>query len=328
MDTLRGLVLKSLLAVIPAMATCGFLSAASAQVNIRVGHGSAAEETLWLMKADPKVTPSQGKAYKLDFTLFRGTDKRFQAFEAGELDIATGSSHSVLMAASEGARFKIVATLSREGASGFSTRYMVKADSPIRSIADLKGRNVGINGARSSSELWARLALEKKGLDTRKDVSWIALPFPSQGEAVRAGKLDVGAFPQPFAAFEEKRGGLRTLFTSQDGVTRDEDLMVLLVTEKFAREQPAALRAFLADLVQATRHYVNQPKEARQALVSSKMVGIPLDVFLDMKDYERPLDARVDVESFRAMVADLNRFGFITKPVNPAAIIDNSFLPR
>jgi len=205
---------------------------------------------------------------------------------------------------------------------------MVKADSPIKSIADLKGRNVGINGARSSSELWARLALEKKGLDTRKDVTWIALPFPSQGEAVRAGKLDVGAFPQPVAAFEEKRGGLRTLFTSQDGVARDEDLMVLLVTEKFAREQPAALRAFLTDLVQATRHYVNQPRESRQALVTSKMVGIPLDVFLDMNDYERPLDARVDVESFRPMVADLNRFGFITKPVNPAAIIDNSFLPK
>lgn len=306
----------------------GVFPVASAQVNIRVGHGSAAEETLWLMKADPKVTPSQGKAYKLDFTLFRGTDKRFQAFEAGELDIATGSSHSVLMAASEGARFKIVATISREGASGFATRYMVKADSPIRSIADLKGRNVGINGARSSAELWARLAIEKKGLDTRKDVTWIALPFPSQGEAVRAGKLDVGAFPQPFAAFEEKRGGLRTLFTSQDGVARDEDLMVLLVTEKFAREQPAVLRAFLADLVQATRHYVSQPREARQALVSSKMVGIPLDVFMDMKDYERPLDGRVDIESFRSMVTDLTRFGFITKPVNPAAIVDNSFLPR
>lgn len=327
---MNGLIrfLRHPLAAAIAVASCFFTIAAQAQVTIRVGHGSAAEETLWLMKADPKVTPMQGKTYKLDYTLFRGTDKRFQAFEAGELDIATGSSHSVLMAASEGARFKVVATLSREGARGFATKYMVKADSPIRTIADLKGKNVGINGARSSAELWARLALEKNGLDTRKDVTWIALPFPSQGEAVRAGKLEVGAFPQPFAAFEEKRGGLRTLFTSQDGVSRDEDLMVLLVTEKFAKEQPAALRAFLADLVGATRHYVNQPREARQALVASKMVGIPLETFLEMKDYERPLDARVDMESFSTMVADLRRFGFVTKPVNLSAIIDNSFLPR
>jgi ABC-type nitrate/sulfonate/bicarbonate transport system substrate-binding protein len=303
-------------------------SAALAQVNIRIGHGSAAEETLWLMKADPKVTPSQGKAYKLDYTLFRGSDKRFQAFEAGELDIATGSAHSVMMAAAEGAKFKIVATISREGAKGFATRYMVKEDSPIKTIADLKGKNLGINGARSSSELWARLALEKKGLDTKKDVNWVALPFPSQGEAVRAGKLDVGAFPQPFAAFEEKRGGLRTIFTSQDGIARDEDLMVLMVSEKFATQQPAVLRAFLADLVRATTHYVKNPKEARTALVDAKLVGIPLDVFLTMKDYERPLDGRVDMESIKAMTAELSKFGFITKPVNAAAFVDNSFLPK
>ena len=88
------------------------------------------------------------------------------------------------------------------------------------------------------------------------------------------------------------------------------------------------LRAFLADLVGATRHYVNQPREAKQALVASKMVGIPLETFLEMKDYERPLDARVDMESFSTMVADLNRFGFVTKPVNLSAIIDNAFLPR
>lgn len=313
-----------------ALVAAGLLASttALAQVNIRVGHGSAAEETLWLMKADPKVTPNQGKAYKLDFTLFRGSDKRFQAFEAGELDIATGSAHSVMMAAAEGAKFKIVATISREGAKGFATKYMVKDDSPIKTINDLKGKNVGINGARSSAELWARLALEKKGLDTKKDVNWVALPFPAQGEAVRAGKLDIGAFPQPFAAFEEKRGGMRTVFTSQDGIARDEDLMVLMASEKFATQQPAALRAFLSDLVRATNHYVKNPKEARSALVESKLVGIPLDVFLGMKDYERPLDARVDVESIKAMTSELTKFGFITKPVNATAFIDNSFLPK
>ena len=327
--------MKSMTSWLRAATCCGLLasgtlaaSTALAQVNIRIGHGSAAEETLWLMKADPKVTPGQGKVYKLDYTLFRGSDKRFQAFEAGELDIATGSAHSVMMAAAEGAKFKIVATISREGAKGFSTKYMVKDDSPIKTIADLKGKNVGINGVRSSSELWARLALEKKGLDTKKDVNWVALPFPSQGEAVRAGKLDVGAFPQPFAAFEEKRGGLRTVFTSQDGIARDEDLMVLMVSEKFIAQQPAVLRAFLADLVRATTHYVKNPKEARTALVDAKLVGIPLDAFLTMKDYERPLDGRVDMESIKAMTTELTRFGFITKPVNTTAFVDNSFLPK
>ena len=73
-------------------------SAAFAQpLTIRVGHGSAVEEQVWLMKAKPDITPNQGKVYNLELTLFRGTDTRFQAFEAGQLDIATASGHSAIL---------------------------------------------------------------------------------------------------------------------------------------------------------------------------------------------------------------------------------------
>lgn len=297
-------------------------------VPIRVGYGSAAEEPLWTMKASPSATANQGKAYTLDYTFFRGTDKRFQAFEAGELDIAAGSAHSVMMAASQGMKFKIVASLSHEGGEGFATQYMVRNDSPIKTIEDLKGKTVGINGARSSAEIWARLALEKHGLNSQRDVKWVAIPFPSQGEAVRAGQLDIGAFPQPFAAFEEKRGGLRTVFTSTDGIDRREDLMLLIVTEKFAAQHPDALRAFLADLVKATAFYLDEPKKSHQQLIDAKFVNIPLDTFLTMREYEHPRDAKVDLKAMRRMVDELEKFGYIKKSLDPATIVDMSFLPE
>jgi ABC-type nitrate/sulfonate/bicarbonate transport system substrate-binding protein len=118
------------------------------------------------------------------------------------------------------------------------------------------------------------------------------------------------------------------VFTSLDGIAKDEDLMLLMVSEKFAAQQPAALRAFLADLVQATNAYVKNPAETRQSLIDAKLVRIPADTFLTMKDYERALDARVDMESLASMVAELTKFGFITKPVNLSAVVDNSYLPK
>ncbi|RZS85526.1 ABC-type nitrate/sulfonate/bicarbonate transport system substrate-binding protein [Pigmentiphaga kullae] len=297
-------------------------------VPIRVGHGSSAEEPLWTMKASPAVTPGQNRDYKLEYTLFRGTDKRFQAFEAGELDIATGSAHSVMMAAAQGIKFKIVASLSREGGpKGFATQYMVLDSSPIKTIADLKGKTVGINGARSSAEIWARLAIKKHGLNPQRDVKWVAVPFPAQGEAVRAGKLDIGAFPQPFAAFEEKRGGMRTVFTSTEGIGQQEDLMLLLVKEEFAARHPAALRAFLADLVKATDFYVNHPRESHQQLIDAKFVNIPLDVSLGMRKYLHPLDGKVDLDSMRRMVTELKDFGYLDS-LDPAKVVDMSYLPK
>src|SRR5690606_19848754 len=191
------------------------------------------------------------------------------------------------------------------GTNGFATQYMVREDSPITTIADLKGKTVGINGARSSSEIWARLALSKNGLNPARDVKWVALPFPSQGEAVRAGKLDVGAFPQPFAAFEEQRGGMRTVFTSTDGIGRQEDLMLLLATEEFANKHTDVLNALLADLVSATQFYLKTPQESGQQLIDARFVNIPLDTFTSMRRYDHPEDAQVDMNALGQMVEEL-----------------------
>ena len=176
-------------------------------MTIRLGHGPAAEEQLWLMKAKPDITPGQGKDYSLDFQLFRGTDQRFKAVEAGQLDVFTGSAASAILAWSQGFDFKAVASITPRERQGFRRSiHGARTNSPVKSVADLKGKTVGNNAARSSIELWARLALTKHGLNPDRDVSWAIVPFPSQGEAVRASKIDVGAFPQPFAAAEIGKG--------------------------------------------------------------------------------------------------------------------------
>jgi ABC-type nitrate/sulfonate/bicarbonate transport system substrate-binding protein len=314
---------------VAATALIALPSASLAQpVTIRVGHGSAAEEQLWLMKAKPDITPNQGKLYNLEFTLFRGGDTRYQAFEAGQLDMATGSGHSAIFAASQGMKFKVVAGLSRESSKGFVTQYMVLDGSPIKSIKDLKGKTIGNNAARSSIELWQRIALEKAGLNPNRDVNWAVVPFPSQGEAVRSGKLDLGAFPEPFATNEMRKGGMRTLFTSKDANPYDEDLMNIMVTEAFAAERPAVLRAFLADLVAATKYYLANERQAKQALLDSKLVMMPPEVFFNVKAYARTADCRVDVENLRRMQEDLLKHNFQKKRIDPASFVDLSFLPR
>lgn len=296
--------------------------------KIRVGHGAAVEEQLWLMKAMPAITPNQGKAYTLDYQLFRGTDQRFKAVEAGELDVFTSSGATSTIAFSQGLKFKAVATISMESNKGFVTQYVVLADSPIKSIADLKGKTLGNNSARSSIELWAQLALEKHGLNPDRDVQWAIIPFPSQGEALRAKKIDVAALPQPFAAAEMAKGGVRTLFTSKEGMPFDEELMLVLVTPDFAAKRPDVLRAFLADFVAATKFYVEKPKEARKALIDAKMVRVPEALYVNMSDNYRNPTARIDIEALKKAQEAAIAKGQQKNRVDPAAFVDLSFLPQ
>lgn len=307
--------------------TCTGVSMAQ-PVPIRIGYGVAAEEQLWLMKALPSITPGQGKIYNLDMSAFRGTDQRFQAFEAGQLDLSTGSGHSALFAMSQGMKGRIVASVSRETKKGFSTQYMVLDSSPIKTIADLKGKTVGNNAARSSIELWARIAFQKAGLNPERDVQWAVVPFPAQGDAVRSGKLDLGAFPQPFAANEKRKGGMRVLFTSKDANPYDEELILLIAAEPFAQKQPVALRAFLADFVAATRYYLNNEKQAKQALLDAKLVLIPAETFFAMDDYERDPNANVDLPGLEKMQDDQLKAGFQKTRIDVKSVIDSSFLPK
>src|SRR5215218_7629392 len=82
-------------------------------VKLRIGYGAAAEEQLWLLIAKPELGKHHGKDYVIDGTRFSGSDKRAQAFEAGALDLASSSANSVIFAAAEGVKAKMIASITR-----------------------------------------------------------------------------------------------------------------------------------------------------------------------------------------------------------------------
>src|SRR5262249_19069029 len=189
----------------------------------------------------------------------------------------------VIFGAAEGVMAKMIASISRESERGFSTTFFVKESSPIKSIADLKGKTVGINGFFTSGHLWLRAALEKHGL-AESDVTITPVPFPPMQEALDAGKIDLGMFPQPFAALLEKQMKVRKVFDAKYGVPFDEELIVLVGKDAFLKKNAEAIRALLADLKEATRFYLDKPREARQLLIDSKMVRAAPDAYLAMND--------------------------------------------
>ncbi len=302
--------------------------AAEAQpVTLRVGYGTAAEEPLWLVLARPELAKNQGKAYTLDATRFTGSDKRAQAFEAGAIDLAASSANGVIFGAAEGVSAKMIASISRESARGFSTTFFVKEASPVRTVADLKGKTVGINGFFTSGHLWLKAALEKHGL-AETDVRITPIAFPAMQELLDAGKVEVGQFPQPFAALAEQKMRLRKVFDAKYGIPFDEELIVLIGKDEFLKKNAAAVRALLADLRDATRFYLEKPREARQMLIDAKMVRVGPEVYLGMNDYYRDPSLRVDVGALAKMQEFQIKAGFQKKPVDVGSLVDTGYLPQ
>jgi len=318
--------------VLPAMVAAFILgsllgNAIGEPITLRLGYGAAAEEPLWLIVAKPELTRNSGTVYKLDATRFTGSDKRAQAFEAGAIDLASSSANGVIFAAAEGVAAKVIASISRESSRGFSTSFYVKESSPIKSVPDLKGKIVAINGFSTSGHLWLKAALEKHGLDDG-DVTIAPIPFPAMQEALESGKVDVAELPQPFAALAERQMKLRKIFDAKYGIPFDEELIVLIGKDEFLKKNAEAVRAFLADLEAATRFYLEKPGEARSLLIDAKMVRVISDVYLTMQDYYRDPTLRVDADALEKMQEFQIKAGFQKKQVDVRSLIDLGYLPK
>jgi ABC-type nitrate/sulfonate/bicarbonate transport system substrate-binding protein len=299
----------------------------AAPVTLRIGYGGAAEEPLWLLIAKPELGKNYGKVYTLDATRFQGSDKRAQAFEAGAIDLAAGGAIGVIFAAAEGVTAKIIASICRESSRGFSTSYYAKSDSTIKSVADLKGKIVGINGFSTSGHLWLKAALEKNGLSDT-DVTITPVPFSAMQEALAADKIDLGMFPQPFAALLEKDAKVRKIFDAKYGLPFDEELDVIIGKDEFLKKNAGAIRAMLADLKAAMHFYLEKPREARQLLIDTKMVRVSSDVYLGMNDYYRDSTLRPDADALVKMQQFQIKAGFQSKSVDVRALVDLSYLPN
>jgi ABC-type nitrate/sulfonate/bicarbonate transport system substrate-binding protein len=154
------------------------LTPLKAQQTIRVGWTIPAEESKYWMMRRPAEFPNLGKTYKVEWTQFQGTAPMTQALAAGALDCATQAPLSLANGVVGGnLKAYIVAQHVYEKPGGFSVYWAVKDDSPIKKIADLKGKTVGISVIGGGTYGPFAMLLKKNGVDPAKDIKLVEVGF-------------------------------------------------------------------------------------------------------------------------------------------------------
>ena len=141
-----------------------------------------------------------------------------------------------------------------------------------------------------------------------------------------ATKADAASF-DCLHALLEKQAKVRKIFDAKYGVPFDEELIVIAGKDEFLKKNAAAVRDFLSDVKDATKYYLEKPKEARQLLIESKMVRVSPDVYLTMDDYYRDPTLRPDAEALAKMQEFQIKAGFQKKTADIKALVDASYLP-
>jgi ABC-type nitrate/sulfonate/bicarbonate transport system substrate-binding protein len=113
------------------------------------------------------------------------------ALLTGSIDVGYMGVIACIIAASRDRPLKAVASTASK-----TTRIVVRKDSPYKTIADLKGKNVGIAKATNQDIIFREL-VRQAGLNPKKDIDFILVPTPSQVEALVSGTVDAVATSEP-----------------------------------------------------------------------------------------------------------------------------------
>jgi len=210
------------------------------------------------------------------FTPAVSSDTVISAQVKGQYDITGGNYVSYIQAQADGeANLDIFAegSVMEPGDQGI----YVMPDSPIKSLADLRGRTVAINAPKNILYLLTASVLAEHGL-TASMVKFVNMPFPAMPAALAAGKIDAAVLPEPFASIAEQADGAVPLVDLNQGATTSFPVEGYVVTKQWAKKYPRTLAAFNTALEQGQEIADTNRAAVEQAMEDLPTKPVPLAV--------------------------------------------------
>lgn len=157
--------------------------------------------------------------------------------------------------------------------TGSGNGIVVPVDSPVHSLADLKGKQISVPFGSTAHNLLLR-AIAAQGWDPEKDVNLVSQAPDVGGSALQAGKIDAHADFVPFAELFPYRGFARKIYDG--GQARNPTFHGTLVDAEYAAKYPEVVVAFLRASIEADRLVRAEPEKFSELI--EKITGIEAEV--------------------------------------------------
>jgi sulfonate transport system substrate-binding protein len=255
-------------------------------ITVRIGYQKYG--TINILKADgslDKALAAQG--VKIEWTEFPGGPQLLEALNVGSIDIGHTGEAPPVFAQAAGAP---LVYLAHEPASPKSEGILVPKDSPIQSVADLKGKKVALNKGSNVHYLLVKL-LEQAGV-AYKDIDTVYLPPADARAAFESGKVDAWVIWDPFLAAAQTATGGKLLADGTGLVSNHE---FYLASRSFAEKYPDIIDTLLkeADNIDA---WARSNQKALAELLSPQLgIDVPsLELAAGRREYGvQPVDPPV-----------------------------------
>lgn len=218
----------------------------SGDVTLVVGDQVKSTQTLLESAGELKDLP-----YKITWASFEAGPPLLEAAAAGKVDVGATGDVPAVFAQSAGSPLKIVSILAGSTANDF---LLVPENSPIGSVAELKGKKVAFTKGSSSNGLVLAL-LDQAGLKPA-DITETYLT-PNEGlAAFNAGQVDAWAVWNPYAVIAQQQSKARVL-ADGEGLTTLQGYYLASDAALGDKAKNTALADFVGRVTRAQRWAVD-----------------------------------------------------------------------
>jgi len=295
-------------------------SSSDAADKIRIGYSGVTVSNAMLWVTDEaKLFQKNGIEPQI---LYLQTTLGQTAMIAGEVDMCVYSGSLLSSARLQGADVVMVTSFLNK------PLYRLVVRPEIRTVADLKGKRLGITRFGTVTDSMSRLLVGKLGLDPDKDVSYIQVgDVPILLASLTTGRIIDGAIIQPPYYLKALASGMRVLVNMQE-----MDISVqqtgLNTTQKFISKNPDVVRRVVKSVIEGIHLMRTNPSVAKHAI--SKRMQIKdekeiEDTYLLLRSFV-PIKPYPTLDGFKTIFDDLSRKVPAAKTANPKEFVDTRFI--
>ncbi|WP_161490781.1 ABC transporter substrate-binding protein [Methanonatronarchaeum thermophilum] len=249
----------------------GFFEDYGLDVSYRV------DPTAWLL-------PGQLSSGEIDFTIMPWTRTVKSRSVGQDLTVVAGSGYE-------------------------ETAVVVKADSDIEKLEDLKGKKISLPAEGGMKDLTTLKFFDELGINsTNTDI----YRMPSGDAAVisfLSGEVDASTNVEPYCTLASELGIGRVIARGKDVLPKSPGCSIT-TTEKQIKEDRGLVRDVLKALIRGETFVQENPDEASK--MSRKYIGIAPEVTREALKYNQPrLDIRDSVDSMKQITSMMKNLGYI-----------------
>lgn len=235
-----------------------------------------------------------------------GTPEVEAAFK-GELDAFFSGDQPAINLLARGGRWKIVGRIFYDRIS-----IIVPPGSPIRTIADLRGKTV-VSPFGSSGHREAFLEQQVAGLDPGKDVKNLNADILTIRDGVLAGGVETWEEFDAAAVWEPHVTAFQNLEIARS-ITETQTLGVIAISDEFMAKHPQAAVQFLVSLVRSLDFFSRNPDQVMRWYNDDTRLDYTLETLLSAVK----IDPNFDVQSLHEISLELDEMHIDTLVKNAA----------